>query len=277
MPAGPCGGAGRGKGRGRSGDRSETRQRCSAFWALGGRGIRGAFQLLTFQPPCRGPGTGPGRLCPRSLAPWARRAPARCRPQLHPGRAERQARPAGTGSPGGAGLAPRGGSEAAGAVPPPGPASLPPPGRPGRGPLPPAAAGPGGCSGDAGAAGGQGRSPPGHDTRGSTPGRPRFSPGGVGSGPLWRAESGRFPAGQGEETAPARTQRPRTAAPCSALPGPVRTGAGGAGGHGRGDRRGPGAGPRGGRSPATCRRVSAPGCGSGAINGYFIYIISGVP
>lgn len=45
---------------------------------------------------------------------------------------------------------------------------------------------------------------------------------------------------------------------------------------------------RGGRSPGTCRRVSAPGCiseallsrlgwGHRAINGYFIYIISGVP
>lgn len=252
-------GRGRDRGRGKSKDRSETRQRCSAFWALlGGRGIRGAFQLLTLQPPCRGPGTGPGRLCPRSLAPWARLAPARCRPQLHPGRAERQARPAGTGSPGGAGLAPRGGSEAAGAVAPPGPASLPPPGRPGRGPLPPAAADPGGCSGDAGVAGGQGRSQPGHDSRGSTPGGPRFCPGGAGSGPLRRAESG-----PGSRRGKARKRlrpelsgpaRPRLARPC---PGPSAPGRGApgatAGASGGVPVRDPGEGaapvPAGGRQP----------------------------
>lgn len=69
------------------------------------------------------PRARPG-LCPRSSSPRVRLAPARCRPQLQPERAERQARPAGTGSPGRAELIPRGCS-AAGAVLPSGPAAVP--------------------------------------------------------------------------------------------------------------------------------------------------------
>lgn len=102
-------------------------------------------------------------------------------------------------------------------------------------------------------------------------GIPRF--GGAGSGPLRRDTSGDFPARAGNALARS----------CSSYRGGGRRGAR----PGRGEQCG-GAGARGGRSPGTCRRVSAPGWCSGAfpsrlgwgqraINGYFIYIISGVP